>query len=177
MEHNSRLVSRGGCQPAVFVSAGPAGIIFFFRNGFHPPCLFNGACQGRFAPPGTGCFCRRAKDSSSPHCHRRTGSTPLFFSSCRRMGKFRTPGAGCFWHAFARGRFAPPGAAAPKNPVDVQQSAIVSYRRMDIVLPLHSLPGLRPCLGGHPSRFSPDTAPGAVGNGRAKPFPQVTTAP
>ena len=120
MEHNSRLVSRGGCQPAVFVSAGPAWTIFFFRNGFHPPCLFNGACQGRFAPPGTGCFCRRAKDSSSPHCHRRTGSTPIFFSSCRRMGKFRTPGAGCFWHAFARGRFAPPGARpfwhGPKGP-------------------------------------------------------------
>ena len=35
----------------------------------------------------------------------------------------------------------------------------------------------RPCLGGHPGCFAPDTAPGAVGNGSTSPFPQVTAAP
>ena len=74
---------------------------------------------------------------------------------------FRAPARGPFGTA-QKGRKGRLGAAAPKDPFDVQQSAIVSYLRMDIVLPLHPLPGLRPCLGGHPSRFSLDTAPGAA---------------
>ena len=41
-----------------------------------------------------------------------------------------------------KGRKGRLGAAAPKNPFDVQQSAIVSYRRVDIVLPLRPPPGL-----------------------------------
>ena len=34
------------------------------------------------------------------------------------------------------------GAAAPKDPIDVQWSALFSFRRVDIALPLRPLPGL-----------------------------------
>ena len=80
-------------------------------------------------------------------------------------GRFRAPARGPFGTA-QKGRKGRLGAAAPKNPFDVQQIAIFSFRRVDIVLPLRPLPGLRPCPGKHPGRFSPDPAPGAVGEGR-----------
>ena len=83
---------------------------------------------------------------------------PLFFSSCRRVGTFRAPGRGVFlanpcqerFRAPARGPFGAAqkgrkgrlGAAAPKNPIDVQWSALFSFRRVDIALPLRPLPGL-----------------------------------
>ena len=126
------------------------------------------AIGGRVPPPfsfrhaeGWGNFVPRARDVSGM-------PLPGDVSRPRARGPFGTAQKG------RKGRL---GAAAPKNPFDVQQSAIVSYRRMDIVLPLRPLPGLRPCLGGHPSRFSLDTAPSAAGNGGTSPFPQVTTAP
>ena len=154
------------CQIGGAIPAAPAG------EGAHPTGVGTFCAPGRVgtgsAPPfsfrhaeGWGNFVPRARDVSGM-------PLPGDVSRPRARGPFGTAQKG------RKGRL---GAAAPKNPVDVQQSAIVSYRRMDIVLPLHSLPGLRPCLGGHPSRFSLDTAPGAAGNGGTSPFPQVTTAP
>ena len=57
------------------------------------------------------------------------------------LGKFRAPARGPFGTA-QKGRKGRLGAAAPKNPIDVQQIAIFSFRRVDIVLPLRPLPGL-----------------------------------
>ena len=59
------------------------------------------------------------------------------------QGRFRAPARGPFGAA-QKGRKGRLGAAAPKDPFDVQQSAIVSYRRVDIAFPLRPLPGLRP---------------------------------
>ena len=59
------------------------------------------------------------------------------------QGRFRAPARGPFGTA-QKGRKGRLGAAAPKDPFDVQQSAIVSYRRVDIAFPLRPLPGLRP---------------------------------
>ena len=93
------------------------------------------AIGGRVPPPfsfrhaeGWGNFVPRARDVSGM-------PLPGDVSRPRARGPFGTAQKG------RKGRL---GAAAPKNPFDVQQSAIVSYRRMDIVLPLHPLPGLRP---------------------------------
>ena len=123
------------------------------------------AIGGRVPPPfsfrhaeGWGNFVPRARDVSGM-------PLPGDVSRPRARGPFGTAQKG------RKGRL---GAAAPKDPFDVQQSAIVSYRRMDIVLPLRPLPGLRPCLGGHPSRFSLDTAPGAAGEGAGFPIPHRT---
>ena len=66
---------------------------------------------------------------------------PLFFSSCRRVGTFRAPARGPFGAA-QKGRKGRLGAAAPKDPIDVQWSALFSFRRVDIALPLRPLPGL-----------------------------------
>ena len=79
------------------------------------------------------------------------------------QGIFRAPARGPFGTA-QKGRKGRLGAAAPKNPIDVQQIAIFSFRRVDIVLPLRPLPGLRPCPSRHPNCFSPDPAPAAAGN-------------
>ena len=79
--------------------------------------------------------------------------------------RFRAPARGPFGAA-QKGRKGRLGAAAPKYPVDVQYRAIFSFRRVGIVLRLRPLPGLRPCPGKHPGRFFPNTAPGAVGEGR-----------
>ena len=75
------------------------------------------------------------------------------------QGRFRAPARGPFGTA-QKGRKGRLGAAAPKNPIDVQHRAYFSLRRVGIVLPLCPLPGLRPCPGKHPGRFSLDTAPG-----------------
>ena len=102
-------------------------------------------------------------------------------------GRFRAPGRGVFLAHPCQGRFRAPargpfgtaqkgrkgrlGAAAPKNPFDVQQGACASYRRVDIVLPLRLLPGLRPYCVGIQAAPPPDTAPGAVGiTGAPAPF-------
>ena len=111
------------------------------------------------------------------------GVSPFFTRlSLPWAGRFRVPGRGAFLVHPCQGRFRAPargpfgaaqkgrkgrlGAAAPKDPIDVQWGNPFSFRRVGIVLPLRPLPGLRPCLGRHPNRFSPDTAPGAVGEGR-----------
>ena len=82
------------------------------------------AIGGRVPPPfsfrhaeGWGNFVPRARDVSGM-------PLPGDVSRPRARGPFGTAQKG------RKGRL---GAAAPKNPFDVQQSAIVSYRRMDIV--------------------------------------------
>ena len=86
------------------------------------------------------------------------------------QGIFRAPARGPFGTA-QKGRKGRLGAAAPKNPFDVQQGACASYRRVDIVLPLRPLPGLRPYCVGIQAAPPPDTAPGAVGiTGAPAPF-------
>ena len=55
--------------------------------------------------------------------------------------RFRAPARGPFGAA-QKGRKGRLGAAAPKDPFDVQWSALFSFRRVDIVLPLRPLPGL-----------------------------------
>ena len=84
------------------------------------------------------------------------------------QGRFRAPARGPFGTA-QKGRKGRLGAAAPKNPFDVQQIAIFSFRRVDIVLPLRPLPGLRPCPSRHPNCFSPDPAPAAAVEGAGSP--------
>ena len=92
------------------------------------------------------------------------------------QGRFRAPARGPFGTA-QKGRKGRLGAAAPKDPVDVQYRACVSYRRVDIVLPLRLLPGLRPYCVGIQAAPPPDTAPGAVGNASTSLFSQVSAAP
>ena len=84
------------------------------------------------------------------------------------QGRFRAPARGPFGAA-QKGRKGRLGAAAPKDPIDVQQRATYSYRRVDIVLPLRPLPGLRPCPSRHPNCFSPDPAPAAAVEGAGSP--------
>ncbi len=84
------------------------------------------------------------------------------------QGIFRASARGPFGTA-QKGRKGRLGAAAPKNPFDVQQIAIFSFRRVDIVLPLRPLPGLRPCPSRHPNCFSPDPAPAAAVEGAGSP--------
>ena len=92
----------------------------------------------------------------------------LFYGAC--WGRFRAPARGPFGTA-QKGRKGRLGAAAPKDPFDVQQGACASYRRVDIVLPLRLLPGLRPYCVGIQAAPPPDTAPGAVGiTGAPAPF-------
>ena len=80
---------------------------------------------GRFALPG-------ARDEFHP---------PFSFRLAERTGTFRAPARGPFGAA-QKGRKGRLGAAAPKNPIDVHWSALFSFRRVDIVLPLRPLPGL-----------------------------------
>ena len=109
--------------------------------------------KGDFMPPGAG-------GRVPPHF--------LFYGAC--WGRFRAPARGPFGTA-QKGRKGRLGAAAPKDPFDVQYRACVSYRRVGVVLPLRPLPGLRPYCVGIQAAPPPDTAPGAVGiTGAPAPF-------
>ena len=109
-----------------------------------------------------GSACREGGVFCAPGHGGRVPPHFLFYGAC--WGRFRAPARGPFGTA-QKGRKGRLGAAAPKNPINVQHRAYFSYRRVGIVLPLRPLPGLRPCPGGQPSHFSHLAAPGAAGEG------------
>ena len=140
-----------------------------------PPSNFSGSCFVFCQYPrgfGRGCRGLRPDRGLRFCCPCRGGGrvcTPVRgVSGTLCQGIFRAPARGPFGTA-QKGRKGRLGAAAPKNPIDVQQIAIFSFRRVDIVLPLRPLPGLRPCPSRHPNCFSPDPAPAAAVEGAGSP--------
>ena len=79
---------------------------------------------------------------------------PFSFWKCLLGGISSPRGRGTFGTAqkYPKSRL---GAAAPKYPIDVQQSTYFSFRRVGVVSSLRPHPGLRPCPGSQPSRISP----------------------
>ena len=161
MEHNSRLVSRGGCQPAVFCLGRACLDHFLFQKWIPPLLVFSMVPAKEISrSQGRGAFAAGQKTVLAPIAIGGRVPPPFSFRHAERWGNFvprardvsGMPLPGDVSRPRARGPFgtAQKGrkgrlwAAAPKNPFDVQQSAIVSYRRVDIAFPLRPLPGLRP---------------------------------